>query len=689
MKFDKPAGPNPIDRQRVVGQPHDRIDGAIKTTGRAPYAYERHDVAPGQAYGYIVGSGIAKGRINRIDSADAKAAPGVLAVVTALDMPKLTKGDYNTASLFGGPLVQHYHQAVAIVVAESFEQARAAAGMIQIDYARQKGRFDLAHEAKTAPLTAGDLGDGTKGPKIARVGDFDGAFKAAPVQLDQTYTTPDESHAMMEPHATIASWSGDKLTVWTSNQMVAWGRGDVAKTLGIAKEKVRLDSPYIGGGFGGKLFVRSDAILAALGAKAAKRPVKVALQRPLVINNTKGREVGLPLLRDIAEQGSEIRERQWGYVGWSTTLSVLARYDEAVLRARQGIALDPAFGKIYANLGEAYLNSGRIEPMILASRESLERVRTPEQSQLSAIGFGHMRDSSNVYIDEALRDDEDLLAALQHQGTLPEYNGNARTARMSTLIALARLGEFRRAAASLPLLPFSDPAFAAQASGIVVEFAAETGRTGKAVAMMDRALTAAAKQIPKGMALADVVPTVAARYAELLIASGRTADAAKAVGPTRLDCYPCLVARGEVAAAQRDLPAATRWFVEAARQGPSLPQADYQWGRMLAANHDRPAALAHFAIAAKRAPGWYEPPYASGRILMAMNRFADARAALEQAHAAAPKRADVMLALGRAQWLGRDRAKAKATWAAARKLDLLEPELAWLKVIDAAVKRAS
>ena len=409
----------------------------------------------------------------------------------------------------------------------------------------------------------------------------------------------------------------------------------------------------------------------------------------LVINNTKGREVGLPLLRDIAEQGSEIRERQWGYVGWSTTLSVLARYDEAVLRARQGIALDPAFGKIYANLGDAYLNSGRIEPMILASRESLERVRTPEQSQLSAIGFGHMRDSSNVYIDEALRDDEDLLAALQHQGTLPEYNGNARTARMSTLIALARLGEFRRAAASLPLLPFSDPAFATQASGIVVEFAAETGRTGKAVAMMDRALTAAAKQIPKGMALADVVPTVAARYAELLIASGRTADAAKAVGPTRLDCYPCLVARGEVAAAQRDLPAATRWFVEAARQGPSLPQADYQWGRMLAANHDRPAALAHFAIAAKRAPGWYEPPYASGRILMAMNRFADARAALEQTHAAAPKRADVMLALGRAQWLGGDRAKAKATWAAARKLDLLEPELAWLKVIDAAVKRAS
>src|SRR3546814_17895879 len=90
---------------------------------------------------------------------------------------------------------------------------------------------------------------------------------------------------MMEPHASIASWDGDKLTLWTSNQMIAWSTGDVAKTLGIPKENVRLVSPYIGGGFGGKLFIRSDALLAALGAKAAGRPVKLALQRPLMINN--------------------------------------------------------------------------------------------------------------------------------------------------------------------------------------------------------------------------------------------------------------------------------------------------------------------------------------------------------------------------------------------------------------------
>jgi xanthine dehydrogenase YagR molybdenum-binding subunit len=89
------------------------------------------------------------------------------------------------------------------------------------------------------------------------------------VQLDATYTTPDQSHAMMEPHATIAAWEGDKLTLWTSNQMVAWGVGDLAKTLGIPKENVRLVSPFIGGGFGGKLFLRADVLLAALGARAA------------------------------------------------------------------------------------------------------------------------------------------------------------------------------------------------------------------------------------------------------------------------------------------------------------------------------------------------------------------------------------------------------------------------------------
>ena len=406
----------------------------------------------------------------------------------------------------------------------------------------------------------------------------------------------------------------------------------------------------------------------------------------LMIGATQTLEASIPLLRALAEQGNDIRERQWGYVGWSSQLAQSGHLDESELRVRQGIVLDPAFGKSYTNLGDTEGARGRDEAMLAASRKALDLIRTPAQSQLSPTGFSHMRDGQMDRIDGALRDDQAQLAVLQHQGTLPEYNGNSRNARMSTLVALSRLGEFGRVAAALPLLPFNDPAFAAGATIVAAEFATATGRANRAVAMIEQAIVAA--PLPKGATLADVSPPSAARFAEALVAAGRAADAAKMIAPTRGDCYPCLVARGEVAAAQRDLPAATHWFAEAARQGPSLPQADYQWGRMLAANDNGAAALAHFAVAAKRAPGWYEPPYAAGRLLIAAHRFGEARPQLEKAHAAAPKRADVALALGRAQWLGGDRKAALATWAAARRLDLLRPDLAWLGRIDAAVKRA-
>jgi len=286
MKFEKAEGQNPIDRMKVVGRAHDRIDGALKTSGLAPYAYEHHAEIKNPAYGYIVGAGVAKGRITRIDTAAAKAAPGVIAIVTAADAGKIGKGKNNTAKLLAGPDVDHYHQAVALVVAETFEQARAAAGLVRVDYARANGRYDLTEQLKVAPLVGGSGGPNSGSSPVERVGKFEEAFAAAPVKLDAEYHTPDHSHAMMEPHASIAVWNGDELTLWTSNQMIAWSKRDVALTLNMPEDKVRLISPYIGGGFGGKLFVRADALMAALGARAAKRPVKVALQRPLIANNT-------------------------------------------------------------------------------------------------------------------------------------------------------------------------------------------------------------------------------------------------------------------------------------------------------------------------------------------------------------------------------------------------------------------
>jgi xanthine dehydrogenase YagR molybdenum-binding subunit len=314
MKFDTPATTNPIDQLKVVGQPVDRIDGPMKTTGTAPYAYDRHDVVPNQAYGYVVGSAIAKGRIASMDLTAAKAARGVLTIVTAQNAGKLGKGNFNTARLLGGPDIQHYNQAIALVVAETFEQARAAAALVRVDYVRAEGAFDLAtakDSAKPAP--------GTNSPAETSTGDFAGAFAAAPVQLDATYTTPDFGHAMMEPHASIAAWNGDKLMLWTSNQMIDWSVGDMARTLGIAKGNVRLMSPFIGGGFGGKLFVRADAVLAALGARAARRPVKVALTRPLMFNNTVHRPATIQRIRIGATKDGKITAI--GHESWSGNLA--------------------------------------------------------------------------------------------------------------------------------------------------------------------------------------------------------------------------------------------------------------------------------------------------------------------------------------------------------------------------------
>jgi xanthine dehydrogenase YagR molybdenum-binding subunit len=303
LLFDRPAGPNPIDRGRVVGIAHDRIDGPRKVTGRAPYAYEYHAEVPKAAYGYIVTSGIAKGRVSSIDTKDAEAAPGVLLVLTHLNAPKQgpKKGDF--APQLVSPEVSHYHQPVAFVVAETFEQARDAAGLVHVSYAREEGRFDLDREkAKAYPPSK----EQAMGSSDSHAGDFEAGYAAAPVKLDVTYTTPDQSHMMMEPHATIARWDGDQLTVWTSNQMVAWAVRDLAGTLVVPKDKIRVVSAFVGGGFGAKLWIQADAVLAAIGARKLGRPVKVALARPQIMNNTTHRPATIQRLRLGTDDGGRI-----------------------------------------------------------------------------------------------------------------------------------------------------------------------------------------------------------------------------------------------------------------------------------------------------------------------------------------------------------------------------------------------
>jgi xanthine dehydrogenase YagR molybdenum-binding subunit len=308
MKFDKPEATNPIDQLKIVGQPVNRVDGPLKVTGTATYAYEWHDPDARLAYGYMVGSTIAKGRIASMDVSRARAAPGVVTIVTAREAGELGKGSFNVAKLLGGPDIEHYHQAIAVVVADTFEQARAAASLVRVTYEEAKGAFDLAAAKDSLGPTDSDV----------KVGEFETAFAEAAVRLDETYTTPDQSHAMMEPHASLAAWDGDKLTIWTSNQMIAWSVADVARTLKIPPANVRVISPYIGGGFGSKLFVRSDMILAALGARAARRPVKIALPRPFLMNNTTHRPATIQRIRIGAARDGKITAI--AHEGWSGNL---------------------------------------------------------------------------------------------------------------------------------------------------------------------------------------------------------------------------------------------------------------------------------------------------------------------------------------------------------------------------------
>jgi xanthine dehydrogenase YagR molybdenum-binding subunit len=295
MEMNTPIGTNVLDteaQQGPVGKPLDRVDGPLKVTGGARYAYEVEQ-GPTTTYGYVVEATIGKGRIKSIDARAAQQSPGVVLILTHLNAPEQGTGDHHVAHpVLNSPEVSYYGQPVAFVVAETFEQARAAAYLVRVTYDQSHGTYAL-HDG----LDQARAPQGGSAPADSAVGDFAGAFATAPQQLDVTYTTPLQSHAMMELHATLAMWDGDKLTLHTSNQMLNQGRNAVARTLKIPVENVRLVSPFIGGGFGAKLWVNADAILAAIAARQLNRPVKTALTRQQVFQVTTHRSDTIQRIR--------------------------------------------------------------------------------------------------------------------------------------------------------------------------------------------------------------------------------------------------------------------------------------------------------------------------------------------------------------------------------------------------------
>src|SRR4030081_2295140 len=254
MEMNSPVGPDVLDAQGVVGKPLDRVDGRLKVTGGARYAYEMQQ--ENVLYGFVVEASIGKGTSRSTDTRAAEKAPGVALVLTHRNAPAQGTGNHREAHpVLTGPQVTGYGQPVAFVVAESFEQARAAAYLVAVKYDGTRGKYALrAHlkEARVPKPSDAPAAD-------SAVGDFAGAFASAPVQLDVTYTTPLQSHAMMEPHATIAAWDGDKLSLHTAAQMLNQGQQVIATTLKMPVENVRLISPFIGGGFGGELWGTADS----------------------------------------------------------------------------------------------------------------------------------------------------------------------------------------------------------------------------------------------------------------------------------------------------------------------------------------------------------------------------------------------------------------------------------------------
>ncbi len=313
-----PAYPRNIldeDRQGVLGRPLDRVDGPLKVCGRATYAYEY--AGQGEvAYGVIVGATAASGRVASIDAAEASDMSGVLLVMTHLNAPaqgayvtfdKTPQGSnpYGVARPFLiDDRVRYYGEPVALVVAESFEEARAAAARVRVSY--EKGPAAVTRvKAAVAQAYRPETVRGFIETDTAK-GDFVAGFASAPIKIDSTYDTPFQHHHALEPHASMAVWQGDAVTIHVSAQLPSDCRDMMAATLQLPPDKVRIVCKFIGGGFGGKLATEADAVLSALAARKLGRPVKIAFTRQQVVVNAAHRTESIQRVRLGAEQDGRL-----------------------------------------------------------------------------------------------------------------------------------------------------------------------------------------------------------------------------------------------------------------------------------------------------------------------------------------------------------------------------------------------
>ncbi|HKG15852.1 MAG TPA: xanthine dehydrogenase family protein molybdopterin-binding subunit, partial [Pyrinomonadaceae bacterium] len=268
---------------RYIGKEMSRVDGVAKVTGRAKYAAEFR--APNLAYGFIVLGAVAKGSIKSIDAREAERAPGVVRVFTHLNAPKLgpkasteqspprarEEQDKSFRAL-QSDRIYFNAQPVALVVAETYEQARYAARLVKLSYNAEK------HETDTESVR-GRARVPSQGPPPKPRGNPEAAMRDAAVKVEAEYRIPVEHHNPMEPHAAVAVWEGDKLTVFDKSQGVYGVRQHLASSFGVPQENVQVISPYVGGAFGSSLRPNYYPALTAMAARELKRPVKVVYTR--------------------------------------------------------------------------------------------------------------------------------------------------------------------------------------------------------------------------------------------------------------------------------------------------------------------------------------------------------------------------------------------------------------------------
>jgi xanthine dehydrogenase YagR molybdenum-binding subunit len=335
------------DAHGYVGQPVNRVDGALKVTGAARFTAEF--VLERTAYAALVCSTIARGRVTNIDVAAAKAAAGVLEVMTHQNAPRMKAPSLlNIAApkafaasdlpIFQDDRVHWNGQPVAVVVAETLEQAQYAASLVRVDYDVETARVSF-DDLKPEATKAGDIMG--EPPELA-IGDADQALAKADVAVDHVYRTPYYNHNAIEPHATMAMWEADgSLTIFDATQNVTGYKFSFAEMFGLSPDTVQIVALFVGGGFGGKAGLWSSTILCAAAAKVVGRPVKLVLSREEVYRVVGG--------RTIAEQRVALGSRNDGHltalIQTCTTMTPAhARYaEQCTFPARHLYATDNLF----------------------------------------------------------------------------------------------------------------------------------------------------------------------------------------------------------------------------------------------------------------------------------------------------------------------------------------------------------